>query len=364
MLSQHLHQETIRLEDQSIPAQEFEYAKTEIAQKSDFHAQLCELISVWISDSPNLIINTSGSTSSNPKQITAPKEKILNSVRYTQNFFDLKEGDTTLLCLPLGYVAGTMMVIRSLVIGMDLYVRPPCGRPLEDKSLPDITYGAMTPLQVFNALSIPDERKKLREIQNLMIVGGSVNIQMEETLRTLPNNICSTYGMAETLSHIAMRRISGENASDVYTPFHNVHLSLSKDDTLIIDAPLVREEPFTTNDLAEIYDDHRFKILGRLDNVVNSGGIKISIDLVERLLQPAIHGMFAITSMHDEKFGEALILVSEVSVDEQKVKEALPSKYYIPRKILTVDKIPLTPTEKINRKKLKNLAYQKLSGSA
>ncbi len=153
--------------------------------------------------------------------------------------------------------------------------------------------------------------------------------------------------MTETLSHIAMRRLSGIDASAFYSPLPSVSLSLSEDNALIIDAPLVAKEPLYTNDIAKIRDDGSFRIMGRKDNVINSGGIKIQAEAVEAILKPHLNCNFAISSLPDPKFGEIVVLVAEEAIDEKLLKEVLPV-YYLPKRIITVTSIPLTETGKIS----------------
>jgi O-succinylbenzoic acid--CoA ligase len=321
----------------------------DFAKKSTFHAILFRLISDWYSDAKSIDILTSGSTGI-PRKMQADKRLMVNSVAYTRAFFDLKEGDTALLTLPLYYIAGTLMVIRAIVIGMNLYPIPPCGRPLNHSNVP-FTLASMTPLQVYNSLIHDEDREQLTTIKNLIVVGGGIDPKLEDALKHLPNNIYSTYGMAETLTHIAMRRINHPGCSDRYTPFEHVTLSTDHEGGLIIKAPLVSRETLYTNDVAQIFEDGSFQILGRKDNVINSAGIKIVTEKVEQTLSTVIEGLYAISSIPDPKFGNAVVLVTEEDVDPQKVADVLPP-YHRPKFIIK-HPIPLTATGKINRAQLK-----------
>lgn len=324
------------------------------ALKSDFHYSLYLFLKEWFSRSPLIRVQTSGSTGV-PKEMMVEKERMMRSAELTCSFLGLKEGNKALLCMSLDYIAGKMMVVRALIAGMDLYPVTPSGNPLKDTKV-TFDFAAMIPMQVYNSLQSEKEQKKLEKIKNL-IIGGAVDFRLEEKLNFFPNNIYSTYGMTETLSHIALRRLNGENASQSYIPFQSVMLSLSDDNTLIIDAPLVTSEKLYTNDIAEIEKDGSFHITGRKDNVINSGGIKIQIEEVEKILKPLINSSFAVTSLPDPKFGEALILAVEKDVDPEILKDIQPT-YYIPKKIIKVDKIPLTETGKINRIELKKLVSE------
>ena len=247
----------------------------------------------------------------------------------------------------------------------------------------------MIPLQVYNTLQVPEERERLCQIDILIIGGGSIDHELETRIQELPICVYSTYGMTETLSHIALRRLNGPDASPYYTPFPSVKLSLSTDDTLIIDAPLVTDETLVTNDVAELLPDGRFRILGRKDNIINSGGIKIQTEIVEETLRPIIPTNFAITSVPDPKFGEAMILLITTGNDRFPSKKTASSligkqslslpenylfseledmifgilpKYQRPKHILRIESIPLTGSGKIDRAACRKLAMERYTG--
>lgn len=320
---------------------------------TDFDRELFRFLKEWWSDSPVLTVKTSGSTGT-PKQMEVEKSRMMASARLTCQFLGLKSGDSALLCMSLDYIAGKMMVVRSLVAGLNLFLIEPTGHPL--KELPvSIDFAAMVPLQVVNSLAVPEEAQRFERICQVIIGGSSIDAQLENRLRELSNDIYSSYGMTETLSHIALRRISGESASSSYMPFEQVTISLSPEETLIIDAPLVSPVPLVTNDLAEIHTDGSFCILGRRDHVIISGGLKIQIEEVERLLRPVITGDYAVTAMPDEKFGEALVLIVTSPMDEASIAHVLPP-YYLPKKIVCIEQLPLLENTKIDRLALKRIA--------
>lgn len=327
------------------------------AGKSPFHHQLYLFLKEWFSDSSTLCLHTSGSTGT-PKEIVVRKEQMLQSAKNTCDFFGLKKGDKALLCLPLDYIAGKMMVVRALYAELDLYPLKPDGHPLGETNIA-FDFAAMVPLQVYNSLQSEKEKERLSQIKHLIIGGGAIDEALETELKDFPNAIYSTYGMTETLSHIALRRISGPEASRYYTPLPSVRLTLSKDNRLIIDAPLVTDEPLTTNDIAEFRPDGYFRIIGRVDNVINSGGIKVQIEETEQILRPYIIGNFAITSRPHPKLGEAIVLLIEQTIDpvstEKAVRQFLP-RHQQPLLIYTVVAIPLTGNGKIDRAATKQLA--------
>lgn len=327
------------------------------AGSSPFHRQLYLFLEEWFSASPTLHLHTSGSTGT-PKEIIVRKEQMLQSAKITCDFFDLKKNDKVLLCLPLDYIAGKMIVVRALYAGLDIYPIEPSGHPLARTGIP-FDFAAMVPLQVYNSLQSKKEKQRLSQIKHLIIGGGAIDEPLEEELKAFPNAIYSTYGMTETLSHIALRRINGTGASRYYTPLPSVRLTLSGDNRLTVDAPLVTDEAFITNDIAELRPDGSFRIIGRKDNVINSGGIKVLTEEVERILRPHITGNFAITSIPHPKLGEAIVLLIEQTVDPASVRRAIEQllpRYQQPLHIHTVTAIPQTGNGKTDRAATKQLA--------
>lgn len=333
-----------------------------------------DFLQEWNSPSETLLVHTSGSTGK-PKPMWVEKQRMLNSAHITCDFLGLRPGDSALLCMSLDYIAGKMMVVRSIERKLCLFSVKPSGHPLSDESLAkmvemDFDFVAMVPMQVYNTLQVPQERERLSRIKHLIIGGGAIYDALAEELRSLPGAVWSTYGMTETLSHIALRRLNGEEASEWYQPFDSVGVSLNSDGCLVIDAPLVCSEPLVTNDIAEIKQQETsshssdassslktssphvlFRIKGRKDNVICSGGIKIQIEEVENLLRQHLDAPFLLAKKKDEKFGEIAVLVTE-SGDLEGVeaicRQVLP-KYWVPRQYLHFDQLPMTETGKPKR---------------
>ena len=309
----------------------------------------------WNNSSPTVLVHTSGSTGK-PKPMLVEKRRMEASARITCRFLGLHEGDTALLCMPLDYIAGKMMVVRALTCGLRLVSVAPSSHPLSTLNS-HLDFAAMVPLQVWNSLQVPDERQRLMQIRHLIIGGGAIDDALARQLADFPHQAWSTYGMTETLSHIALRRLNGPEASDWYTPFDGVTISLTDEGCLVIDAPAVHDGPLVTNDIAEL-SAQRFRILGRKDNVICSGGIKIQIEEVERLLRPHLRVPYIITKAPDEKLGEQVVLLTE----SKAVGDVLAAcrlhlpKYWVPRRILSVDRLPLTETGKPARREAERMA--------
>lgn len=332
-----------------------------------------DFLSEWNNGSDRVLVHTSGSTGK-PKPMMVEKKRMLNSARITCDFLGLKPGDSALLCMSLDYIAGKMVVVRSIERHLHLISVSPSGHPLKDIN-EEITFAAMVPMQVYNTLQVPEERERLTHIRHLIIGGGAIDASLEKELQALPGNIAiwSTYGMTETLSHIALRRINGAEASEWYQPFDSVKISQTEEGCLVIDAPLVCAETLVTNDIVEIesyiynkVEKLRFRIKGRKDNVICSGGIKIQIEEVEALLKSHLEKPFMLAKKKDEKFGEIAVLLTEdedlkkveatirrllsgKSDDSNKSSESKSHKYWIPREFRYVEHLPLTETGKPKR---------------
>lgn len=345
-----------------------------LPQQGGVRRGLSLFLSEWNNSSDKVQVHTSGSTGK-PKLLWVEKQKMLNSAKITCDFLGLRQGDTALLCMPLDYIAGKMMVVRSLERGLKLVSVSPSSHPLSDKSLSEagffgsITFAAMVPMQVISTLKVPKERERLMQIKHLIIGGGAIDDRLQEALKDFPNAVWSTYGMTETLSHIALRKLNGADAGEWYQAFDSVELSQTSEGCLVIKAPLVCKETLVTNDRVEIRRQANgkplFKILGRMDNVINSGGIKIQIEEVEAKLKSCISDNFAITKQSDNVLGERVVLLTE-SADPERIQavchEILP-KYWQPKQVYHIDKLPLTGTGKPARKEIERVAKALLFAS-
>ncbi len=272
-----------------------------------FYNETWHFILEWFNDKDTVLLKTSGSTGA-PHTIEVKKQYMRNSAQMTVDFLNLKEKDTALLCLSPSYIAGKMMIVRALECGLDLLFAVPSGNPL--KAITEtIHFAAMVPLQVENVLS--DNPSDLHKIEQLILGGAPLNPVLEERLFDFPNVIWQTYGMTETVSHIAMRMVNGKAVSNAYSPMSGVCLSLDDRGCLQIVAPRLAEAKIVTNDLVNLHDDGRFEFLGRYDHVINSGGLKISPEVVERKIDFLFSARFFISSLPDVRLGQKVILLIE-----------------------------------------------------
>jgi O-succinylbenzoic acid--CoA ligase len=321
---------------------------------------LQEFLAEWHSASPFVKVRTSGSTGT-PKEMLVEKARMQNSARMTCSFLKLAPADKALLCMPLDYIAGKMMAVRAVECGLELVSVAPSSHPLAGLEVVP-NFAAMTPMQVACTMENPVEKELFCKIRTVIIGGGAISAGLEAELRLLPNEVWSTYGMTETLSHIALRRVSGQAASLWYTPLEGISLSLSADSTLVIDAPMLHDGVLQTNDIVELNETGDFRIIGRRDNTVNSGGVKIQLESVEEQIRQHCPSVpFVVTSRPDELLGEMLVALLPENTDEMAKKQffaafaALP-RYWRPKKVVLVESLPLTETGKPDRARAKVLA--------
>jgi O-succinylbenzoic acid--CoA ligase len=313
----------------------------------------------WLDEKPYVEVKTSGSTGT-PKIIRLEKKRMIASAKATGKFFDLKPNDKALLCLPCDYIAGKMMVVRAIVLGLDLYSVEPNGNPLNNDLIQnvDFQFGAMIPLQVLNSLE--NKARQFDRIQKVIIGGGVVDNSLLNKLQISKNQCFATYGMTETITHVAVKVLNGKNKSDVYQALEKVEFSKDNRDCLIINAPYLSDNQIITNDIVKLYSNSNFEWLGRFDNVINTGGIKVNPEKIEAKIAKLINSSFFIAAEADEKLGEKVILIIE---KESKFEfdllnhqfQIVLSKFEMPKKIYFLPKFERTETGKIQRKRTLDL---------
>ncbi|MDD2304319.1 MAG: AMP-binding protein [Prolixibacteraceae bacterium] len=322
----------------------------------EWEKELYLFLNEWFSDSDFVLAQTSGSTGE-PKPIELPKSVMQKSAERTIEYFGLQKNNRLLLSLPCRYIAGKMMVVRAIVGQMNLItVDPATDFDFLEQEIFD--FGAMVPNQVFKLLEQPSGIQKLQNIRNLLIGGSAISSALESQISQLSSRVVITYGMTETASHIAIRELSGNRRSDFYHCLPGIWVSLGETDCLQIHHPEF-DEPIQTNDLAELQSDTSFRILGRADSVINSGGIKYSPESLEKKLEPIISRRFVISSAPDERLGEQLVLIIEgMSFDTYILKQKIAlilTPYESPKSIRFIDRLPETNSGKIIRSDLKKM---------
>lgn len=309
-----------------------------------------KFLAEWRSTSPMVEVRTSGSTGT-PKPMLVEKSHMRASAIMTCQFLRIPKGATALLCLPTDYIAGKMMVVRAEVWPLSLVSVEPSLRPFA--TLCDIPFfAAITPAQAYESLKYLHDREILLAVPRLLIGGGSICTELETALNNAQGEVWSSYGMTETLSHIALRRI-GEKS---YHPLEGVKVGTNREECLWIEAPHVCPERIQTHDVAELQSDGGFTILGRADNIICSGGIKIQLEAYEAQVS-AVNNLiagrdFLLTWVNDPLWGQALTLLVVQDNPLSTINRHIPYLKYIYK----VSQLPLTATGKPARAEAHRLA--------
>ena len=310
-----------------------------IKEGQEYEKSVGDFILDWFDKKPYLEINTSGTTGV-PKILRIEKQAMLDSALATGDFFDLSPRNKVLHCLPMKYVAGKMMFVRAFILGLDMKFVAPSSHPLEGID-EKFDFCAMVPLQAKNSL------KDLYKVKKLIIGGGKVHKALEQELLKLPIKIYETYGMTETITHIAAKKI-GEKA---FTVLPNVTVSTDERHCLVVDAKYISEEKIVTNDIVNILSERQFEWIGRIDNVINSGGIKLIPEQIEEKLSTLISRRYFVYGQPDETLGEKLMLYVEGEpLDIQESVFNVLEKFEKPKEIVFIPKFKETATGKIMRK--------------
>lgn len=302
----------------------------------------------WLDSKDYVVVSTSGTTGL-PKMIKLAKKSMVNSAIMTGDFFKLQPGDKALHCLPSRYISGKMMLVRAMILGLELDMVAPTLHPAYDDQK-HYDFSAMIPLQLKNSL------KRLENIKTLIVGGASVSKSLVENLQDIKTNVYETFGMTETISHIAVKKLN-HNPSNVsgFEILPNIMISKNNENCLVVDAPKLCPETIVTNDLINLINEKRFEIIGRYDNMINSGGVKVYPELIELKLQDLIEHRFFIASETDNDFGQKVIMVVEnENTDFNKDVFSQLQKHEIPKAIYSIPKFFETETGKLQRKKILN----------
>ena len=321
----------------------------------------------WLAGEPSFVVTTSGSTGT-PKPITLTREQMIASAWRTGETLALQAGQATLVCMPTRYIAGRMMLVRGFVLAMPMTIVEPASDPVATLP-PDAAFAftAMVPLQLQTVLNGPPAYHAiLNRMQAILIGGGPVSPVLQAQLQQLTAPIYHTYGMTETVTHIALRRLNGPTASDAFMPLKGVQLGIDARGCLNIRSDITQEEVVQTNDFVELRADGSFVWLGRWDNVINSGGVKVQVEKVENAIDQVLYALdpqdaaqrrFFVGALPDERLGEKVVLVSEGAPFSPALAASLRAqlktrldKYEIPRLFYALPHFAETPTRKIDRK--------------
>ncbi|MCO5247936.1 MAG: AMP-binding protein [Chitinophagales bacterium] len=311
---------------------------------------LADFMNEWSDDSSQIRLQTSGSTGQ-PKMITVQKNQMLQSAVATAQYFDFQEGQTALLNLPVKYIAGKMMIVRTLYSRLNLICKfESNSHPIQNLQEDEvIDFAPFVPMQIQNV-------KDTKSIKKILLGGGTVSRELEESIQNLQAEIFLSYGMTETLSHIAIRKLNGKNSSDKFQTLPNVNIHVDDRDCLVIKVPYIESEVIT-NDIVEIVSKDQFIWKGRIDNVINSGGVKLHPEQIENQISTLISEAFFVFGKPDNILGEKLCLLIESTPYskekllqlERGLGERL-STYKIPKNIYFTPQFQRTYSGKVKRK--------------
>ncbi len=345
---------TFKLNDTLIDTENFSAENVRQALgNTEGNNEIVDFLERWCNKSATITLKTSGSTGT-PKVIEAQKTHMLASAKRTCSFFGLETKSVMLLCLPATYIAGQMMIVRAMVSGANLLVVSPRGNIVDQINQP-IDFAAMVPNQVLKNLT---SAQKFNQIKTLIIGGGKVGYNIVNQLSEITTTCYETFGMTETLSHIAVRKI-WPNVQPNFVAFDGVLVSATNNNNLVISDNSLNISQMQTNDIVRIISATEFEWLGRTDFVINSGGIKTSPESIEQILEPLIGKQLCITSKPDEKLGNRIVLVVEgektnittqLNILEQKV-----SRYSVPKEVIWINQLPRNKNGKLDRLALRDM---------
>jgi o-succinylbenzoate---CoA ligase len=308
----------------------------------------------WQSGQTEFVRHTSGSTGE-PKPLTLTRQQMQASATMTQQALGLQAGYNLLICLNINYIAGTMMLVRGLEVGMTMVVVEPSANPIADVPTDlQIDFAAFVPLQL-QAMIDGSEADRLNNMKVVIVGGAPVSDLLNDKIQALTVHIYSTYGMTETVSHVALRLLNGPNRSAFYSLLDGILAETDERDCLKICGQVSNNQWVQTNDVIEWQSERVFEIVGRADNIINSGGIKIQLEKVEAAIEKTWNSAerFYCWWQPDERLGQALVLVIESHQPVFDLPTDLTNhltKYEIPKTIYTIAQFIETPTGKIDKK--------------
>ncbi len=290
---------------------------------------------------------TSGSTGK-AKTISIHRKQIVASAQASLAFFKLTPGQRVLLCLSTESIGGCMLLYRAILGKLEVIVKEP-SRSVHCETPVDFT--SLVPLQ-FHTLR-ENNPEHFKQLGTILLGGSSIDQDTESFIQTLDNKVYQSFGMTETVSHIALRKVGYESA---YTCLPNVSVAKGDQDELLIHAPFITgQEVLKTQDVASLINDKQFIWKGRLDFIINSGGVKICPEEVEARCAQHIAEPHIVSSLPDKALGSVVVLCIELSDERsldriQQVLDAIDfPKYHRPRKVLRIPEIPRLDNDKINR---------------
>ena len=327
-----------------------------------YESKTIEFCRSWLNGIQEFPIQTSGSTGI-PKTISLTRQQMEASARRTIKLLKLQKGDCAFVCLNTEYIAGMMMLVRAFMAEMSIIIVDPVSNPLSLVSREEkIDFASFVPMQLQTILEeMPDALEQLNQMKGILVGGAPISATLQREIQRIKPAVCLTYGMTETASHIAVRRLNGSEATDYFQVLDNIQIGIDKRGCLTIKGDITKNEQLITNDIVELLTPTRFRWIGRVDNTINSGGVKVQIESVEEAIAAALAEIdpspsFFVAAQPDELLGEKIVLIMEgkpFSESEEKAffdrLQTLLRKYEVPKEIIYSPAFTITATGKISR---------------
>ncbi|GAB3818226.1 AMP-binding protein [Pontibacter rugosus] len=341
-----------------------EYSFRNSIPLNGYESNTLEFCRNWLNGIQEFPIQTSGSTGV-PKTITLTRKQLEASARRTVKLLQLQAGDCTFICLNTEYIAGMMMLIRGFLADLQMIIVEPIGNPLtlvgNDHK---IEFASFVPMQLHAILSeTPERLQQLDSMKGILVGGAPLTPTQQRELQQIKAPVYHTYGMTETASHIALRKLNGADAAAYYNVLDDIKVGLDKRGCLTIKGDITNNETLITNDIVELLTPTRFRWLGRADNTINTGGVKVQVETVELAIATAMIGMenpprFFIASQPDEVLGDRIVLIIEgAPLPQQDEKELftrmsdLLKKFEMPKEVYYSPGFTETSTGKLSRQR-------------
>lgn len=299
----------------------------------------------------SLQVKSSGSTGT-PKVFNFTKDQALASAKISNTFFGINKNSKLLLPLSIDFIAAKMLIVRALEAKCKIYIIKPTANPIKDLNF-KIDFISLSPYQVQHILEQNPDKFNL--IKKSLIGGAAISTKCIEKIEEIQSNCLfyESFGMTETLSHIAIKEILKKQLG--FRKLPEFHLTTNSEKQLIISHPIIVPTPLITNDIINFIDNEHFNFIGRKDFIVNSGGVKIQIELLENEMNKYIEFPFFLSKKMDEVLGEKLVfcILNNEKIDDAQIYELIKtmpiSKYQIPKEIIRLDSFNYTQNGKIIR---------------
>ncbi|MCF0058595.1 AMP-binding protein [Dyadobacter sp. CY356] len=334
---------------------------TQSPPEEPYFRKAYDFMTAWRNGQSEFTLHTSGSTGT-PKDILVNKNQLSSSARMTGQALDLGKGTRALVCLNVSYIAGVMMLVRGMELGWELSIVEPSSNPLSEFGDPDFDFAVMVPLQLSTILTDKNTSGHVKNLGKILLGGAPVGVQLQKQIDLLMIPVYQSYGMTETVSHVALRKLNCPEIEKDYKVLPGIEFGLDERGCLFVAGIVTNGEKIQTNDLAEITSENTFNWLGRIDNVINSGGVKIILDKVDEIVAGIFYDRgyennFFSWFETDEFLGQKLILIvqkTDEPLSEQKligeIRKRI-STYETPKHVYFVKEFIKTPTDKIDKRR-------------